>query len=124
MKNDNIKLFNDNCYTKIKEIPNNSIDLIITDPPYDYSEGGWNFYHNAKAVKGIARSGLQGGGAFGNNNKQHFDEITNNVYENKKRKEYEELIKKTRKNKRNREVKNNCKHIRSKTKLQQSLFKQ
>ena len=71
MKNDNIKLFNDDCYTKIKEIPDNSIDLIITDPPYDYTEGGWGFSHSQQ-IKDIARSGLQGGGAFGNKNKQYL----------------------------------------------------
>lgn len=40
MIEDRIFLYNDNCYTRIKKIPDKSIDLIITDPPYDYTEGG------------------------------------------------------------------------------------
>lgn len=31
-----------NCYELIKYIPNNSIDLIITDPPYKWERGGIN----------------------------------------------------------------------------------
>lgn len=34
------KLINADCYEFIKEIPDNSIDLIITDPPYEYTTGG------------------------------------------------------------------------------------
>lgn len=35
MNNENIKIYNNNCYEKIKDIPDKSIDLIIIDPPYD-----------------------------------------------------------------------------------------
>lgn len=28
------KIYNIDCYKAIKEIPDNSIDLIVTDPPY------------------------------------------------------------------------------------------
>ena len=36
-----IELYNEDCMSKIKDIDNNSIDLIITDPPYgvEYSKG-------------------------------------------------------------------------------------
>jgi DNA modification methylase len=30
-----MKLFNDDCLKVLPTIPNNSIDLIITSPPYD-----------------------------------------------------------------------------------------
>lgn len=35
--NDDIILLNGKCEDKLKEIPDNSIDLITTDPPYGYS---------------------------------------------------------------------------------------
>lgn len=31
----NIKIFNQDCMEMLKNIPDNSIDLIITDPPYE-----------------------------------------------------------------------------------------
>jgi site-specific DNA-methyltransferase (adenine-specific) len=33
----NIKIYNQDCMEMLKNIPDNSIDLIITDPPYDVS---------------------------------------------------------------------------------------
>lgn len=35
-----IKLLNGNSYELIKKIPDKSIDLIITDPPYEIGKGG------------------------------------------------------------------------------------
>lgn len=35
MNNDNIQIYNDDCYKKIKDITDKSIDLIVIDPPYD-----------------------------------------------------------------------------------------
>lgn len=34
-----IQLYNDDCYEKIKDIPDNSVDLVIIDPPYDIHAG-------------------------------------------------------------------------------------
>ena len=34
MEQRNINIFNDDCLSIIKKIPNESIDLIVTDPPY------------------------------------------------------------------------------------------
>ena len=34
-----IELYNADCYEKIKEIPDNSVDLVIIDPPYDIHAG-------------------------------------------------------------------------------------
>jgi len=34
---DNFELYNDNSYDVIKKIPDNSVDLILTDPPYNLS---------------------------------------------------------------------------------------
>ena len=36
------KIINGNCYEIIKKIPDNSIDLILTDPPYDFHCGTIN----------------------------------------------------------------------------------
>lgn len=34
-----IELYNADCYEKIKEIPDDSVDLVIIDPPYDIHAG-------------------------------------------------------------------------------------
>jgi len=36
------RLFNENCLVTMKRLPDNSIDAVITDPPY-----GWNFMNLA-----------------------------------------------------------------------------
>jgi DNA modification methylase len=38
----NIKLYNGDCMEYMKTIPDNSIDLIITDPPYGVTACGWD----------------------------------------------------------------------------------
>ena len=35
-----IQLINGDCYEKLKEIPDGSVDLVIIDPPYEYTTGG------------------------------------------------------------------------------------
>ena len=37
-----VKLFNEDCMQVLKRLPDNSIDLIVTDPPYliEKSSGG------------------------------------------------------------------------------------
>ena len=35
-----MKLYNDDCLNIIKKIPNESIDLIVTDPPYPTTSRG------------------------------------------------------------------------------------
>lgn len=44
--NKNYKLINDDCFNALKQIPDNSVDLILTDPPYNiapYSTGNIKF---------------------------------------------------------------------------------
>ena len=48
-------IYNEDCYKGIKKIPNNSIDLVIIDPPYKYGIGG-------------------GGGAFGSKERKMMRE--------------------------------------------------
>lgn len=53
-----IELYNADCYAKLKEIPDNSVDLVIIDPPYDILDCG-------------------GGGAFGSDARQYHNELYN-----------------------------------------------
>lgn len=53
----NIKLFNDDCLNQIKTIESNSIDLILTDPPYNiakYSTGNINLPNRTEINNNIA----------------------------------------------------------------------
>lgn len=40
MEQRNVNIFNDDCLNIIKKIPNESIDLIATDPPYPTTSRG------------------------------------------------------------------------------------
>ena len=39
-----MKLLHGDCYELIKTIPDNSIDLVVTDPPYNFETKGGGFY--------------------------------------------------------------------------------
>lgn len=71
-----IKLYNADCYEKLKEIPDKSVDLVIIDPPYLYTTGG-------------------GGGAFGSKHRAHHAEYlsvaTHTPLDDRKRKNREEI---------------------------------
>lgn len=73
-----MKLYNADCMEILKTIPDNSIDLVVIDPPYEKSCDG----------------NVVGGGAFGTNHRQYheqidskklFDGIQNDVLEELKR---------------------------------------
>ena len=55
MSND-VELYCGDCYEKIKDIPDNSVDLVVIDPPYLYTTGG-------------------GGGAFGSKKRSYHAEV-------------------------------------------------
>ena len=38
----NVKMYNDDCLSVLKDIEDNSIDLVVTDPPYEVITGGRN----------------------------------------------------------------------------------
>ena len=42
MDNNDIRLYNEDCMEVLKRLPDNSVDLIVTDPPYliNKSAGG------------------------------------------------------------------------------------
>ena len=71
-----IQLYNDDCYEKIKDIPDNSVDLVIIDPPYLYTTATW-------------------GGAFGYKNRSYhaeYDSVSQHTpLDQRKRKNREEL---------------------------------
>ena len=46
-----INLKKGNCFELIKDIPNKSIDLIITDPPYKFENAGGGFYAKNNSTK-------------------------------------------------------------------------
>lgn len=51
------KIYNENCFQGMKRIDNNSIDLVITDPPYLHNKGGGtNIGTNGKST--IGKSGV------------------------------------------------------------------
>lgn len=54
---DRITLFNDDCFEKMKEIPDKSISLILCDPPYNlanYSTGNMKFDWRAEINNDVA----------------------------------------------------------------------
>lgn len=44
-------LINDDCYKTIENIPEKSIDVCITDPPYNFGSKGGGFYANNKSTQ-------------------------------------------------------------------------
>lgn len=48
-----IEIHNDDCLDKLKEIQDNSIDLIVTDPPYDVDTKGAGVYGSVAQFKQI-----------------------------------------------------------------------
>lgn len=47
------KIHNENCITGMKKMPDNSIDLIIADPPYNLSKGGTWKWDNSVKIEGM-----------------------------------------------------------------------
>ena len=70
----NIKLYNGDCMEVMKTIPDNSIDLIITDPPYRTISGG----NKSKWKSGYPNSVLSenNGKIFKHNDINHIDWLT------------------------------------------------
>ncbi len=58
----NIELLHGDCFELIKDIPDNSIDLVIIDPPYEKKGNGY----------------YCGGGAFGSKKRDYHSQLDNN----------------------------------------------
>ena len=67
-----MKLFNEDCLEILKNIPDNSVDLVIIDPPYEFGNGG-------------------GGGCFGSKKRNYHKEYTSLYKETGRTKETERL---------------------------------
>lgn len=62
LENERYKLINDDCFSALKNIPDNSIDLILTDPPYNiakYSTGNLKFDWRADRNNDLAEWDLE-----------------------------------------------------------------
>ena len=57
---ENCKLYNGDCREILKTIPNNSIDLIVTDPPY-FIDGMGDEWCDNKLNNKVAKAGVVGG---------------------------------------------------------------
>ncbi len=42
--NKEINLFNNDCLEVLKNLPNGSVDLVVTDPPYEIETNGGGLY--------------------------------------------------------------------------------
>lgn len=62
------KLYNGDCLEVMKQLPNESVDLVVIDPPYEFT----NAY---------------GGGAFGSKQRKHHEEYNSLYYEKPKKNE-------------------------------------
>lgn len=54
------KIYNDDCRAAIKSLPNNSVDLIVTDPPY-FIDGMGDDWNDTRLTKKAKHSGVVGG---------------------------------------------------------------
>lgn len=58
-----MKLYNADCLTVLKSLPSNSVDLVVTDPPYDIScvNGGGSINkvkHMVNSIQTLAEVGI------------------------------------------------------------------
>lgn len=67
-----MKLFNGDCLEILKDVPDNSVDLVIIDPPYEFDGGG-------------------GGGAFGTKKRNYHKEYTSLYKETGSTKDTEQI---------------------------------
>lgn len=51
-----MKLYNDDCYKILHELPDNSIDLVYTDPPYDIGVNPNDTTGTCNTLMGLAKS--------------------------------------------------------------------
>ena len=85
------KIYNEDCYKAIKDIPDNSIDLVYIDPPYQFTKGGHGTgqfadrceRHRASicsvdtelTYKELGSGYISGGGCFGTKHRSYHSEL-------------------------------------------------
>lgn len=52
------KIYNMDCLEGMKNIPDKSVDLIVTDPPYEFETQGAGFHNKRNYYDEIADKGL------------------------------------------------------------------
>ena len=72
-----VKLYRNDCMVVLKELPTESIDLVVTDPPYKLVQGGCT--NHAVKLKGAEIQDLKSGQVF-NNNIIKFSEWIPEIY--------------------------------------------
>ena len=100
------KIYLGDCYQLIKNVPDKSIDLIITDPPYEFCEGGKgkstlsdradkNKYEIYMLDTELTKKKLtSGGGCFGTKKRDYYSQIDDtDVNMSAERKEYLDYVK-------------------------------
>lgn len=55
------KIYNMDCLEGMKQIPDGSVDLIATDPPYEFETRGAGFHKKREYYDEIADKGLSKG---------------------------------------------------------------
>ena len=85
------KIYLGDAYELIKKIPDKSIDLIVTDPPYQFTSGGSSDSELGKRAKknkieiysldteitkhNLSNDYMSGGGCFGTKNRNYHSQI-------------------------------------------------
>ena len=100
------KIYLGDCYQLIKNVPDKSIDLIITDPPYEFCEGGKgkstlsdradkNKYEIYMLDTELTKKKLtSGGGCFGTKKRDYYSQIDDtDVNMSAERKKYLDYVK-------------------------------
>lgn len=59
-KNENLWLMKGDCLERMKEIPNGSVDMVLTDPPYELSKskGGGMMSGGRKFMQQVRDAGM------------------------------------------------------------------
>lgn len=104
-------IYNEDCYLGIKDIPDKSIDLVIIDPPYQFTMGGNGHSEIANrkykqkdqiysldtdiTKKKVGTGYSSGGGCFGTKNRNYHSEVNiTDVLMTPERKAYLEYVEK------------------------------
>ena len=104
-------IYNEDCYEGIKKIPDKSVDLVIIDPPYDFTVGGIchseigaRKYKQKKEIysldtditkRKVGAVYSSGGGCFGTKKRNYYSEIDlTDMNITPERKAYEDYVRK------------------------------
>lgn len=78
-------IFNEDCLSGMKKLPDNSIDLIIADPPYNLSKGGEWKWDNSVKLDGMGGNWNKANEDWDNFSFESYFEFTNSWLKEAKR---------------------------------------